>query len=95
MKEMSCVWSSGWFPHFGSKGNIAVCPPALEELMQKHFPGATVHAQKRARISDMSLGFPCKGRVAPWVKVHRSQKHPQRANHKAVLHDLCASVAHG
>lgn len=77
VEEVSYVWFSRWFYHLGSKGHIAVCPPALEELMQKHVPRATVHGQKKPKMSDMSLGFPCRGNVAPRGKVRGSQKHPQ------------------
>lgn len=57
------MWSSGWFYHPGSKGNIAVCSPALEALMQEYIPGATVHGQKRPGRSGMLLDFPCKGNM--------------------------------
>lgn len=63
--------------------------------MQKHIPAAAVHGQKRPRMSDMSLGFPCRENAAPWGKVHGSQKHPLQANCKAVLQHLCASVGLG
>lgn len=58
--------------------------------MEKHILGATVHRQKRPRMSDMSLGFPCKGNMGPWGKVHGSQKHPQQAN----IRQSCSIYVH-
>lgn len=59
--------------------------------MQEYIPGAIVHGQKRPGRSEMSLDFPCKWNMAPWVQVPRAQKHPERANHRTVLQHLRAS----
>lgn len=46
---MSSVWSSGWFYHPRSNGNIAVCPPASKELIQNFILGTTVDIRKDSR----------------------------------------------